>query len=109
MDVIIYTEDFEPINIINLPREVLDKAEQYGRVVIGTGKPDGLGGFHNVYIYCTKVLWIDGTYKPVLITPDEELLLEALPHWMPGQRSVIQSYKQQIMLLTEKLIKAMRK
>jgi hypothetical protein len=109
MDVIIYTEDFEPINMISLPREVLDKAERTGRVRIGTGKPDGLGGFHTLDIYCVRVLWVDNNYKPVLVTPDEELLLEALPHWMPGQRSVIQSYQQQIKDLTNKLIKAMRK
>lgn len=109
MNVIIYTEDFEPINIINLPKEVLDKAERFGRVLIGTGKPDGFGGFHTVQIYCVKVLWIDNTYKPILITPDEELLLEALPHWLPGQVSVIHSYKKQIKNLTERLIKAMRK
>lgn len=109
MNVVIYTEDLEPINIINLPREILDKAERFGRIRIGTGKPDGLGGFHTVDLYCVKVLWIDNTYKPILITPDEELVLEALPHWMPGQLSVVQSYKKQIKALTEKLIRALRK
>lgn len=109
MNVIIYTQDFEPINVINLPREILDKVERFGRIRIGTGKPDGLGGYHSIDLYCTKVLWIDNTYKPILVSPDEELVLEALPHWLPGQVSVIQSYKKQLKELMQRLIKAMRK
>ena len=107
MNVTIYTEDFEPINVIDLPREILDEIERKGIVRIGINNPDTPSNYIDLFL--VKVLWIDNTYKPVIITPDEELVLKVLPQWVPGQLSVIQSYKKQIKTLTENLIKAMRK
>ena len=39
MNVVIYTTDFEPITVIDLPRQVLDKLEQNGGIRLALG-PD---------------------------------------------------------------------
>ena len=109
MNVILYTEDLEPINMVDFPKWLLDQVERTGRIRIATRKPVAGVQPETIDIYCAKILWIDGTYKPILVTPDEELALQAIPHWMPGQLSVIQSYKAHIKELTNKVIKGMRK
>ena len=109
MNVILYTEDFEPITVIDLPRWLLDDIERQGRIRVSTAKAVSGVQPECIDIYCAKVAWIDGTYKPILVTPDEELALEAVPHWLPGQVATVHAYKRNIKELMNRLIKAMRK
>lgn len=121
MNVVLYTDDFEPITIINLPVWLLDQMEKVGYVRVAVQEPltnvlaktpEELGQFLQpkvVNIRCEKMRWKDGTTKPVLITPDEELALMLKPEWLPGQRATVNSYKNTIRFLTEQLVKVMRK
>lgn len=110
MNVVIYTQELEPITVIDLPLWLLDDIEKYGRVRIATGiKGEDSSKQGTVDVYCTKVKWLDGTLKPILVTPDEEMFLKAQPSWLPGQHSVVSGYKKAVKDLTQKLIKAMRK
>lgn len=121
MNVVIYTEDFEPITVIDLPLWLLEQLEKQGAVKVAVLKPvniepvdnkipvGSVEGYNVVTIYCEKLRWKDGTVKPVLVTYDEELALSLRPEWLPGQRQRIQSYQQAIRTLTEGLVRAMRK
>lgn len=118
MNVVIYTEDFEPITVIDLPVWLLDQLERQGAVRVAIQDPPSLKPpteppeFQQpkiVEIYCEKLRWKDGTVKPILITYDEELALMMKPDWLPGQRGAVNSYKQVVRGLTDQLIKAMRK
>lgn len=118
MNVVIYTEDFEPITVIDLPVWLLEQMERAGAVrvavmsppsMIPPGQPVNYETPPVVTIYCEKLRWKDGTTKPILITYDEELALTLRPEWLPGQRQAIQSYQQVIRTLTDNLVKAMRK
>lgn len=118
MNVVIYTEDFEPITVIDLPVWLLEQMEKQGAVRVAVMRPPQLapaelpGDFEAppiVTIYCEKLRWKDGTTKPILITYDEELAMSLRPEWLPGQRGAINSYKQVIRGLTDQLVKAMRK
>lgn len=121
MNVVIYTSDFEPITVLDLPVWLLEQMEKVGYVRIAVQEPleniinkspdELLESFHPkvVLIRCEKLRWRDGTLKPILVTPDEELALMLKPEWLPGQRQAVNSYKGTIKFLTEQLVKAMRK
>jgi hypothetical protein len=118
MNVVLYTKDFEPITVLDLPVWLLDQLEKQGAIRVAVQQPvrvtpaEGPVDFSPppiVTIYCERLRWRDGTTKPVLITPDEELALLCKPDWLPGQRQAVNSYKTVIRGLTDQLVKAMRK
>ena len=120
MNVVLYTNDFEPITVLDLPQWLLEQLERQGAVRVAVLRPVQFGDARNVpigsvegpqvvTIYCERLRWKDGTVKPVLVTNDEELALTLRPEWLPGQRQRVQSYEKAIRHLTENLIKAMRK
>ena len=110
MNVVIYTVNLEPITVMDLPLWLLEKLEKQGSVRIAIRIGDQpLVNPDTVAIYCEKLRWRDGTTKTILVTPDEELALTLKPEWLPGQQATVQSYKNYISDLTDKLIRAMRK
>jgi len=120
MNVVLYTADFEPITVLDLPLWLLEQMEKVGYVRVAVQEPlvnvlaqENPGPItwqpKVVTIRCEKLRWRDGTTKPILITPDEELALMLKPEWLPGQRAAINSYKATIKFLTEQLVKVMRK
>jgi hypothetical protein len=116
MNVVLYTNDFEPITVLDLPRWLLDRLEEQGAVRVAVRQPVGVSPHPVdftmppiVTIYCEKLRWKDGTVKPVLVTNDDELALTLRPDWLPGQRGAVNSYKFAIRHLTDQLVKAMRK
>lgn len=121
MNVVLYTADFEPITVLDLPVWLLEQMEKVGYVRIAVQEPlqsilekppEELKDFYQpkiVTIRCEKLRWRDGTTKPILITPDEELALMLKPEWLPGQRAAINSYQGTIRFLTDQLVRVMRK
>ena len=121
MNVVLYTNDFEPITILHLPSWLLEQLERQGSVRVAVLRPVQFGDLENkvpvgsvegpevVTIYCERLRWKDGTTKPILITYDEELALSLRPDWLPGQRATVQSYKKIVRHLTEQLVRVMRK
>jgi hypothetical protein len=121
MNVILYTEDFEPIIPIDLPLWLLERLEQEGAVRVAVNKPVGFKGEKipvgtvgneatpTVRIRYEKMRWHDGTLKTILVTPDEELALTLTPEWLPGQRAPIQLYLQTVRRIHDELIKQIRK
>jgi hypothetical protein len=121
MNVILYTEDFEPIIPIDLPLWLLERLELEGSVRVAVNKPVGFKGekipvgmvgnenMPTVRIRYEKLRWHDGTLKTILVTPDEELALTLTPEWLPGQRSAIYSYLGVMRKMHDELIKQIRK
>ena len=119
MEVILYTLDFEPITVLDLPLWVIEKAEKEGAIKIAVHMPvkvDEITDLKNtltppkvITVFCEKLRWRDNTIKSVLITEDEELALITKPAWLPGQVATHNVMIKSIRTLTEKLIKAMRK
>lgn len=119
MNVVLYTNDFEPITVLDLPTWLLEQLERQGAVRVAVLRPvqfenasvavGSVEGPQVVTIYCERLRWKDGTVKPVLVTDDEELALTLRPEWLPGQRQRVQSYQQAIRGLTDSLVRAMRK
>jgi hypothetical protein len=116
MNVVLYTKDFEPITVIDLPLWLLEQMERQGSVRVAVQQPVRLSPAPEdfqmppiVTIYCEKMRWRDGRVVPILITHDDELALSLRPEWLPGQQQAINGYKNAIRHLTHQLVKAMRK
>jgi hypothetical protein len=121
MNVILYTEDFEPIIPIDLPLWLLERLEQEGAVRVAVNKPRGVKGdkipvgmvgnedMPTVRIRYEKLRWHDGSLKTILVTPDEELALTLTPEWLPGQRAPIQLYLETVRKMHDELIRQIRK
>lgn len=118
MNVVLYTDDFEAITVLDLPLWLIEQMEKVGQVRVAVQEPPVWADNSNksdliqvktVIIRCEKLRWRDGSLKPILITPDEELALMLRPEWLPGQRASINSLKGTIRFLTDELVKAMRK
>lgn len=118
MNVVLYTQDMEPITILELPLWLLEQLERFGAVRIAVQPPINLSAEPSnliyehpktVTIFCERLRWRDGTTKTILITPNDELALTLKPSWLPGQTGTIQGYQRNLRYLTDQLIKAMRK
>ena len=124
MNVVLYTRDFEPITVLDLPLWLLETLEKQGAIRVAVQEPlvsriiDGMSDLpapldspqmKTVAIRCEKLRWRDGSLKPILVTEDEELALILRPEWLPGQQATVNQYKQNIRILTQQLIKAIRK
>lgn len=118
MQVVLYTQDMEPITILELPVWLLEQLERFGAVKVAVQPTVNLTAANSnltyehpktVTIYCEKLRWKDGTTKTILVTPNDELALTLKPAWLPGQIGTIQGYQRNLRYLTDQLIKAMRK
>ena len=102
MNVIIYSEDFEPITLVDLPLSVLESAETKGGIMIALKRgPDDNPPL--IKVDCHKISWIDGSTKTILVTKDEEHALLLKPAWIVGQKAIINAYERTIDILTTKV------
>ena len=120
MRVVLYTMDFEPITVLELPLWLLDQLERQGqvRVAVPPRLQDILKAAEQdvtmpqmdiVDIYCERLKWKDGSIKTILMTPNDELALALRPDWLPGQQQAINWYKQTIHGLVDQIQRQFRK
>ena len=114
MNIVLYTNDFEPITVLDLPMWLLKQLETRGSVRIAVLEPTDTDSSAEpeiaiVTVYTEKLQLKDGTEKVFLVTDDEELALVLNPDWLPGQLYVIQSYESAIQSLKESLARALKK
>jgi hypothetical protein len=118
MRVVLYTRDFEPITVLEIPMWLLDQLEKQGTIKIAVAPT--LKSLAETFsqemppmpevidIYCRKLRWEDGTLKTILITNNDELALALRPEWLPGQQQAINWYHRTIHGLVDQLHKAMK-
>lgn len=104
MYTVIYSIDFEPITVLDIPKDFLDKVEKSGKGTLRIKDTD-----KTCNLLCGTIIWPDGSLKPVIVTIDEESALYMQCSWLPGQISSVGFMKKHLRALTDKLIKAMRK
>ena len=120
MNVILYTTDFEPITVVDLPMWMLDHIDRYGGCTVSVKRPINNKFIEQVAIgtvevpECVtirqaKLRWMDGSIKTILVTEDEELALSLKPEWLPGQRLQVQNYGTAIDFLSKALKKELKK
>jgi len=119
MNVVLYSIDFEPITILDLPMWAIDMLGERGSVRVAVPSPISYNAFQDhlsplmlpyrsVEIRCEWMVWKDQTRKMILTTNQDELALLLIPGWLPGQRAEINLYKKQIQGLSTLLIAALR-
>ncbi|NBQ80013.1 MAG: hypothetical protein EBT99_15590 [Betaproteobacteria bacterium] len=120
MNVILYTLDFEPITIVDLPMWMLDHIDKYGGCTVSVKRPitknfveqvaiGTVEGPECITIRQAKLKWHDDAIKTILVTEDEELALSLKPEWLPGQRLQVQNYETTIDFLGKALKKELKK
>lgn len=120
MNVILYSIDFEPITVVDLPMWMLEHVEKYGGVKVAVKRPvttdfiekvavGTVEGPECVTIQQARLKWHDGTIKTILVTKDEVLALTLKPEWLPGQRLQVQNMEAAIAFLGKALRQQLRK
>lgn len=120
MNIILYTHDFEPITVVDLPHWLLEAVEREGAVKVAVKRPitpdfiekvavGSVEGPETVTIQARRLRWPDGTVKPIYVTNDEVLALTLKPEWLPGQRMQVQNFQEAIGWLSGHLKRLMRK
>lgn len=120
MNIILYTHDFEPITVVDLPHWLLEAVERDGAVKVAVKRPitpdfiervavGSVEGPETVTIQARRLRWPDGTVKPIYVTNDEVLALTLKPEWLPGQRMQVQNFQEAISWLSSHLKRLMRK
>jgi hypothetical protein len=120
VNIILYTHDFEPITVVDLPHWLLEAVEREGAVKVAVKRPitpdfiekvavGSVEGPETVTIQARRLRWPDGTVKPIYVTNDEVLALTLKPEWLPGQRMQVQNFQEVIGWLSGHLKRLMRK
>jgi len=120
MNTVLYTTDFEPITVVDLPMWMLEHIEKYGTCKVAVKRPvtadfiekvavGTVEGPECVTIQQARLKWHDGSIKTILITKDEVLALSLKPEWLPGQRLQIQNMEVAIGFLGKALKQQLRK
>ncbi len=112
MKIVLYTTEFEPITVLDLPIKLIELLEEHGGVRVPVAQPSKLEGPtpldqipSSIDLFCTKIMWHDGSLHNVLIAKDDATALSLTPTWLPGQLKTIQAYNNLIKNLIEKLQK----
>ena len=95
MNIILYTHDFEPITVVDLPHWLLEAVERDGAVKVAVKRPitpdfiervavGSVEGPETVTIQAKRLRWHDGSVKPIYVTNDEVLALTLKPEWLVG-------------------------
>lgn len=102
MNVVIYSEDLEPITVLDLPMRILDKAAGEGQVQLRVkARSTRYGEDQTCILKYTELLTDDGCIISALTTADEAAAMLAKPGWLPGQRGQLNFYLSKIDRLTK--------
>lgn len=97
MNVVIYSEDMEPITVLDLPMQVLDKAATEGQVQLRVrAKNTRYREDQTCVLKYVELLTRDGHFVSALTTEDEVAAMLAKPGWLPGQRGQLNYYLNKI-------------
>lgn len=112
MRAVIYTRDFEPITVIDLPMWAFERLHERRIFWVPVMLPVRYFELNDppvlenltVCLRVEKIQWFDGSPRNVIVTRDETTALKLKPSWLPGQQAAINAYEQ----TTNALILALR-
>lgn len=100
MNVVIYSDDLEPITVLDLPVDLLNKAAEDGAIKLRIkAKGTTYGEDQTCTLQHKELLTDDGYIVSVLVTTDESEVMLAKPGWLPGQRGQLNYYLKKIQTL----------
>lgn len=102
MNVVIYSEDMEPITVLDLPVDLLNKAVADGQVQLRVRAQNTRYREDQVCVLkYAELLTEDGCIVSALTTANEAEVMLAKPGWLPGQRGQLNFYLNKINRLTK--------
>jgi hypothetical protein len=105
MQTVIYSQQLEPITVVDLTMEMLNSLKVNKAIVLRLDDDE----FCRLHAITVKVPWLDVTEGMLVFTPDEVEALQLKPDWLPGQRSAINFAIRGVRMMKEKLISYMRR
>lgn len=112
---VIYTRDFEPITVIDLPMWASEALAQRGVFWVEVMFPIRIESQELIDPYMMVVClesqplrWIDGTMRQIIVAPDDTTALKLKPAWLPGQQGAINAYEQTARALADALMRTLR-
>lgn len=121
MNCVLYTDDMEPITVLDLPMHAIELGKKLGDIQLAVLEPPRWVSVqeyaarslaetrrHLVRIRFEKLMR-RGCEHWILTTHDEVLALMLRPGWLPGQRGAVNGYERTIRALTECLVSAIER
>ncbi len=116
MKAVIYTRDFEPITVIDLPMWALEQLHERRTLWVEVmslpryaGQDDAITAeCLAVCLTSQRIQWIDRSPRNVIVAPDDTTALKLKPSWLPGQQEQINAYEDVARALAAALVKALR-
>jgi hypothetical protein len=117
VNIVLYTKDFEPITVIDLPLWALEMGEHRGFVRVAVMEPVPYVAMSQQDLILTSEVktvtlefhsmrWLNKQGR--FITVDNDVLaLKLKPSWLPGQRGRVNEYERTIRDLSTKLIEVL--
>ena len=90
INIVVYTEDFEPINVISIPIDTLNAGHRLGLITLQVASNGDI--INTCVLNRTLMVGKDGI-QVFWTTKHEEVALNICPDWLPGQLAVFNSYK----------------
>lgn len=119
MRTVIYSADFEPITVVDLPCMPEQIARLLGgRIAIPVPERLGLAEFNaraeamftryrTVVLTMEQMRWRDGSKKWIFVADCDESALLLRPSWLPGQQGAINEYERDRKELASLLLQAL--
>lgn len=109
---VLYTEDFEPLTVIDVHPQTMDMMKAGKTIVfqipnkiqeeLKNSRGENFVEMKPIRIWTESFFWFDGSQKEILMTDGIESSLLLKPYWLPGQQATIQAYKKTIKQLKER-------
>lgn len=116
MRIVIYTRDFEPITVIDLPMWAVEQLHEQRTLLVAVLMPiryfeghyPDMGENLTVCLTVERIKWIDRSPRNVIVAEDDTMALKLKPSWLPGQQAAINAYEDMNRALANALMKALR-
>lgn len=117
MRTVIYTRDFEPITVIDLPMWAVEQMHVHRTLWVEIMAPlKWASGYDNVLtseniavcLEVKRIQWIDRTPRDVIVAEDETTALKLKASWLPGQQGAINAYEEMSRALADALMRVLR-
>lgn len=120
MKTVVYSADFEPITVVDLPCMPEQIARLMGgQIVLPVYEPLDLSTFmeapqltakfRTVVLTMEQMRWRDGSRKWIFVANCDENALLMRPAWLPGQQGAINEYEKDRKLLGQLMLEALRR
>lgn len=109
MQVVIYSLQFEPITVLEMPIDLYKQIKEKGKGILKVATNDPKNPFTACRIILVRYRWINNEEIDIFTTLDEEVALAIEPSWLPGHRSTINFTIKNVRKMKDRIIDLMKR